>query len=135
MNRRAFLTSAAALTLVPSLAKAAMEYTPGLVEEQLAAGNTVFLDFKAEWCSTCASQERTINALRAENPAYDAAVTFINVDWDKYSRSDLAQRLNIPRRSTLVVLHGDEEIGRLVAGTSQVDIKALMDAALTAATA
>jgi len=60
-------------------------------------------------------------------------VTFIDVDWDAYGDSDLAQRLNIPRRSTLVVLRGDQELGRIVAGTSRADIQALMDVALSAA--
>jgi hypothetical protein len=41
--------------------------------------------------------------------------------------------LNVPRRSTLVVLKGDQEPGRIVAGTAREDIKALMDLALQAA--
>ena len=132
MNRRHFLmTTAAILTVSPALA--AVDYTPGLVQTELAAGKTVFLDFKASWCSTCAAQERVINALLAENPAYSEQITFINVDWDAYKNDALTQSMNIPRRSTLVVLKGDKELGRIVAGTSKADIKALMDTALTAA--
>lgn len=135
MNRRHFLaTGAAALTLAPA-AWAAAAYTPGLVQKELAAGKTVFLDFKASWCSTCAAQDRVIRALKADNAAYEQAISFIDVDWDRYGRSDLAQSLNIPRRSTLVVLKGNQELGRIVAGTSRRDIKALMDTALSAATA
>ena len=136
MNRRDFLSLTAAVSLVPALARAgAMDYSRGLVEQALANGETVFLDFKASWCSTCAAQERVINALKAENPAYNDAITFIDVDWDKHGKSKLAKSLRIPRRSTLVVLKGDEELGRIVAGTSKADIQALMDTALTAATA
>lgn len=136
MKRREFLATAGALALVPLAARAAvMDYTPGLVQQRLATGDTVFLDFKASWCTTCAAQERVINALRAENPAYDEAVTFINVDWDQYRNSDLVAALNIPRRSTLVVLKGQNELGRIVAGTSRSAIKDLMDTALAAATA
>lgn len=135
MNRRTFLaTSAAALTL-PQLAAALQQYTPGLVDDLLADGHTVFVGFNTEWCSTCAAQERVINALKADNPAYEENITFVNVDWDQYANDELSTRLNIPRRSTLVVLKGDEELGRIVAGTSQSDIKALMDSALTAAMA
>ena len=93
----------------------------------------MFLDFKADWCSTCAAQERVINALLQENSAYEANVVFVNVDWDQYRGDDLTQRLRIPRRSTLVVLKGNQELGRIVAGTSRDDIKALMDTALSAA--
>jgi len=135
MLRRDFLLLTASVSLVPAFARAAIDYTPGLVEERLAAGETVFVDFKADWCTTCAAQERVINALKAENPAYEAAVTFINVDWDLYQDDPLTVRLNIPRRSTLVVLRGEQELGRIVAGTARDDIRALMDLALTAATA
>jgi hypothetical protein len=85
---------------------------PGMVDAALAEGRTVFLDFYTTWCGACDRRERVINALRAENPAYDEAVTFIRADWDQHSRSDLAQRLRIPRRSTMVERRGEAEIGR-----------------------
>lgn len=137
MNRRDFfaLTGAAAVTMpMPAWAKA-LDYTDGLVKRHLAKGETVFLDFRTDWCTTCAAQERVINALKKSNPDYEKSITFINVDWDQHSRSALAKDLNIPRRSTLVVLRGNDELGRIVAGTSKKEIKALMDTALSAATA
>lgn len=134
MNRREFVIAGAALSLVPLAAQAeSMVYSPGLVKKELDAGKTVFLDFTATWCTTCQSQGRTIEALRAENPAYEA-VSFIEVDWDNYGNGDLAKALKIPRRSTLVVLKGNKELGRIVAGTSKKEIKQLMDIALNAAT-
>ncbi|SDI99748.1 thioredoxin family protein [Aliiruegeria lutimaris] len=138
MDRRSFLSAVGALAIVPLAGRAMaapMEYKPGLVTEKLKAGETVFLDFKASWCTTCKAQERVLDALKAENPAYEQAITFINVDWDEHGKSDLAKSLKIPRRSTLVVLKGDAELGRIVADTSKGSIKALMDTALTAATA
>ncbi|MEO1640954.1 MAG: thioredoxin family protein [Pseudomonadota bacterium] len=133
MKRRLFLALAAAVTLPFAAQAETLDYTPGLVKERLAAGETVFIDFKASWCTTCRAQERVIGALRGENPAYDDAITFINVDWDEFGRGDLALELNIPRRSTLVVMRGEEELGRVVARTSRGDIQALMDTALNAA--
>jgi thioredoxin 1 len=135
MDRRTFLTLTAASLVAPIAGWAeTLSYTPGLVQERLAKGETLFLDFTASWCSTCRSQGRTINALKAENPAYEQGVTFVDIDWDTYGKSDLAQSLRIPRRSTLVVLKGDQELGRIVAQTGTADIKALMDTALAAAT-
>ena len=134
MNRRDFiLLSTAAAVALPGVAVAAANYTPGLVQKHLDAGDTVFLDFKTDWCTTCAAQERVINALKSENPDYEKNIVFVNVDWDVHSGSDLSRSLKIPRRSTLVVLKGDQELGRIVAGTSKTDIKALMDTALKAA--
>ncbi len=136
MNRRDFMILTAAVSTalpLPAFA-AARAYVPGLVKSELAAGKTVFLDFKASWCTTCAAQERVINALKTENPAYERAISFIDVDWDRYASDPLTRSLNIPRRSTLVALKGDKELGRIVAGTSRKDIQRLMDVALKAAT-
>ena len=134
MNRRDFIIlSTAAAAALPGVAMAAANYTPGLVQKHLDKGDTVFLDFKTDWCTTCAAQERVINALKSENPDYEKNIVFVNVDWDEHPNSDLSRSLKIPRRSTLVVLKGKEELGRIVAGTSKTDIKALMDMALKAA--
>ena len=120
MNRRTFVALTAATSLFPLAALAATpaDYTPDLLAAELAAGKTVFIDFKASWCPTCAAQGRAIDAIKAENPAYEKAISFINADWDQWGEGDLSKSLNIPRRSTLVVLKGDQELGRLVAVTA-----------------
>ncbi len=134
MNRRdILLISTAALLASPATAGSA-DYVPGLVERELAAGKTLFLDFKASWCSTCAAQERVIATLRSDNPDYDRHILFVDVDWDLFQKDSLTRSLAIPRRSTLVVLKGDRELGRIVAGTSRSEIQELLDVALSAAT-
>ncbi len=140
MNRRDFLLMTMTVSLTPALPARAgfdtgVNYTEGLVEQLLAEGRTVFVDFSASWCGTCRVQAGIINALKAENPAYERAVSFVSVDWDTFGSGMLSRELNIPRRSTLVVLKGDQELGRIVAGTSKAEIKALMDTAVAAATA
>lgn len=137
MQRRDFLTLTATglmLTGLSAPARAAdrVFYTPGLAEDAMAAGKVVFLDFWTNWCTTCAAQGRVLDGLRAANPAYDKAITFITVDWDQYADGTLSKSLKIPRRSTLVAMKGQTEIGRIVAGTAEADIKALLDAALAA---
>ena len=138
MKRRDFIALAGVSTLLPRMVLAVgvpemLVYDEGLVAKHLAKGETVFVDFYADWCGTCRAQDRVINKLRAANPSYDKAMTFIKLDWDLFGDGDLSKSLNIPRRSTLVVLKGDREIGRVVAGTSKAQIKELLDAGMTAA--
>ncbi len=135
MNRRKFmsLTGAALALPVPAFAASSLPYSVGLVDGLLADGKIVFIDFFTTWCTTCRAQGRAINSLRTLNPVYDEKLTFVKVDWDVYSNSKLAKRLAIPRRSTLVVLYGDAEIGRIVADTRKSKIRALMDLAIAQA--
>jgi thiol-disulfide isomerase/thioredoxin len=131
MNRRDFLIASSALLALPgaAFARSYVRYEAGAERALLAGDKAVLLDFSATWCSTCKAQERAMNALRKENPAYDEKITFVNVDWDTFGRSKLANSLNIPRRSTLVLMRGDTELGRVVARTSKRDIKTLLDLA------
>lgn len=132
MKRRAFIAASLSATVLPLRALAAgfVDYTPGLIDTALAEGKTVFVDYGAKWCGTCKRQERVINALRAADPSYDAAMLFVKVDWDTYKNADVTIFRNIPRRSTLLVLRGEDELGRIVAGTSEKQIKELMDKGL-----
>jgi thiol-disulfide isomerase/thioredoxin len=108
-------------------------YEPGLAEAAMDKGEVILLDFFAPWCSTCRAQERVLIDLRGANSAYDEAITFITVDWDTHGNGELARSLEVPRRSTLIALDGETELGRVVAGTGREEIMALLDAALEAA--
>ena len=134
MNRRFFIVSAAAALSAPKLLLAGgngtVEYTPGLIKEKLAAGETVLVDYAATWCSTCKRQERIISELRQNNPAFDQSISFVKVDWDTYSSHEVATSRKVPRRSTLILLQGEAELGRIVAGTDTDEIKALLELAL-----
>lgn len=133
MLRRDFLALAASITLAPLAARAQfIAYTPCLAEEAMRRGDRIILNFHATWCSTCARQERIMDQLRAANPAYDRDLTLIRIDWDLFSTAELTRRLAVPRRSTIVALRGETELGRSVAGTALAEIRALFDAALAA---
>jgi thioredoxin 1 len=134
VNRRHFLGWTAAIMAAPATLLAAgnqtIEYTPGLIEQKLTAGETVLVDYAAAWCSTCKRQERVIAELRAANPAFDENITFVRVDWDEYRSQDVVVDRKIPRRSTLILLRGDQELGRIIAGTRKDEIKALLELGL-----
>lgn len=107
-----------------------IDYEPGVIKKALANRETVFVDYAADWCGTCKRQERVIGQLRGQNPAYNKAITFVRVDWDFYRGDKIRTDHNIPRRSTLILLRGDVELGRIVAGTSTEQIQSLLDKAL-----
>lgn len=54
-------------------------------------------------------------------------ITIMRVDWDTYKDEAVTTSRSVPRRSTLIMIKGGEEVGRIVAGTSEADIKALLD--------
>ena len=52
----------------------------------------------------------------------------MRVDWETHADGDLVRELRIPRRSTLVMFDKGEEVGRVVAQTSEDAIEALFKA-------
>lgn len=54
-------------------------------------------------------------------------ITFMLVDWDTYKGHSVTTSRGVPRRSTLVLIKGGKEVGRIVAGTSERAIKKLLD--------
>jgi thioredoxin 1 len=132
MNRRTFISVLTGLVLMSgmSFANESIVYTPGLIKERLSAGETLFVDYSATWCSTCKRQEKILNEIRKNNSFYDEKMTFVKIDWDTYKDHEVTSSRNIPRRSTLLVLRGNEEIGRIIAGTDPKEIESLMDKGL-----
>lgn len=108
-----------------------LDYREGLVQSLLAEGKTVLLDYFAPWCSTCRAQERVMLDLIEENSDYARKITFVVIDWDTYKRHSVTTSRGIPRRSTLVLQRGNQELGRVVAQTKRRTIKALLDKGLS----
>ena len=105
-------------------------YKPGLVKSAIANGETILLAYLSSWWGTCAGQDRVLKKLRASYPEYDKLINFVLIDWDTFSSHAVTTSRRIPRRSTLVLIKDSEEIGRLVAQTSEQKIKALLDSGL-----
>lgn len=105
-----------------------IDYSEAALAELAASGQPYLIDFFATWCSTCAAQERVLHGLAEESPSY-AAIPVLRVDWDQHSRGDLVRQMGIPRRSTLVMMVGTTELGRLVADTRRDAIAGLLDLA------
>jgi thioredoxin 1 len=104
------------------------EYSPATLDVLQQSGRPFLIDFSATWCSTCAAQERVLEQLVDESSAY-RAIPILRVDWDMHGNGKLAGQLAIPRRSTLVLMQGTRELGRLIAETRKDKIAALLDLA------
>lgn len=135
ITRRHLLAGFAGVSLLslmagPSMALMIIPYTGTEVEALAQTGEPYIINFYATWCSTCAAQQRVLDTLQAENAAY-AQIPIIRVDWDEYGNSELARGLAIPRRSTLVMMRGTSELGRLVAETRKDRISGLFDLAMS----
>lgn len=121
---------AASLSAQAAVFDAVKPATPAEVQAAQAKGGAVFVDFKADWCSTCRAQEKVIGELLKEDPSLAEKITFLSLDWDAYGDDPLTNSLNVPRRSTLIAFKGTTETGRIVAGTDKAEIKALIETLL-----
>ncbi|WP_210321318.1 thioredoxin family protein [Devosia beringensis] len=130
IDRRAALALLAGLAATtvsgPASALAITDYSDDSLPKLEAWGKPYLLDFYASWCVTCAAQQRVLDSLIKADPRY-ASILIVRVDWDKYGRGELVQRMAIPRRSTLVMMRGATELGRLVAETREDKIAALLE--------
>ena len=70
-----------------------------------------------------------MSALIDENPDY-RTVTVMRVDWDEHRGGDIVQEHSVLRRSTLVMLNGGEEVGRVIGSARRDDIEALFKAVI-----
>lgn len=105
-----------------------IDYTGTELDDLVAGGEPYVINFYATWCPTCAAQQRVLDSLQSESDAY-RAIPILRVDWDTYGNGELARAMAIPRRSTLVLMRGRTELGRLVAETRKDRISALLDLA------
>ncbi|MEQ9634706.1 MAG: thioredoxin family protein [Devosia marina] len=133
ITRRHLLAGLAGISVSGFVAGAAgalefIDYTGTELEGLVDSGAPYLINFHASWCPTCAAQQRVLDALQGESAAY-AAIPILRVDWDSYGNSELARNMAIPRRSTLVLMRGTSELGRLVAETRKDRIAGLLDLA------
>ena len=131
MYRRAFLLSGLAAALPgAALAYPSAPYAPTTWPDIRDGADRIVLNFQANWSLTCQIKREILTELIAENPAY-ARLTFVDVDWDTFGRSEWVQkRLKVERRSTLIAFQGKTELARLENNPSKAAIRTFLDAAL-----
>ena len=115
---------ASALLLLAGASAHALElkpYSAATLAEAQKADKPVALHFRADWCPTCRAQDKVLEQLKSE-PGLDLTVLAVNYDTEK----DLKKQYHIRTQSTLVVLHGQKEVGRSMNDTSAAGIRAAL---------
>jgi thioredoxin 1 len=132
MNRRHLLTALpAALLCAPAQAYAPLEYAPRTWPDIRDRSDRVILNFRAAWSLTCGIKRDILTEIVGDHPRYQA-LTFLEVDWDTFARSQWTERLKVKRRSTLIALKGRVEIARLVNEPNEGSLRRFLDDALAA---
>ena len=111
-------TWAAALTLKP--------YSAEELDALQKGGKPVTVHFHADWCSTCKSQERSLDAMKSDPALKD--MTVLIADYDK--EKDLRKALKVRSQSIMVVYKGTQEVWRVTGQTQPHDLKAAFSKAL-----
>jgi thioredoxin 1 len=100
-------------------------YSAATLAAAQKANKPVVLQFRADWCPTCRAQDKVLESLKAE-PGLNLTVLAVNYDTEK----DLKKQFNVRTQSTLVMLHGLQERGRVLNATSPEAIRAALKTAL-----
>ena len=126
MNLRSLMTAIASLAFAAlSHALEVKPYTSAALAQAQAADQPVALHFHADWCPTCLRQEKVLQSLKAE-PGLDLTVLVADYDTEKA----LKRRFRVNAQSTLIVLHGQKEVTRLVGNTQPDAIRGALKTAL-----
>jgi len=88
-------------------------FTQERFNELREAGAVVLVDIFADWCPTCAKQQKLIQQYREENP--DNEFHILEVDFDDNKKA--VRELRAPRQSTVLLFKGDEQYWYSVAET------------------
>jgi thiol-disulfide isomerase/thioredoxin len=107
------------VTLILGAAGGAHAATEAFTEERFkalqAADALVLVDVHADWCPTCAKQQKVLDAYEAARPAVELHRLLVDFDdqkrWVKHFRA--------PRQSTLILYRGTEQLWFGVAETRE----------------
>ncbi len=86
--------------------------------------DVTLLDFHADWCGPCKTQDPIIEELEAD---YEEAVSFEFVDVD--ANPDMANEYQVRSIPTVIVTAGDEVVERFVGVTQREPIENALEAA------
>ena len=139
MKRRTFLQAAVipgALSAVwPVAALAEYKATPyrrGLLRELQDDGALIVVNFTAAWSPTSRLKRDTLARIKADTPAYAQNIRFVDIDWDTFGPSRMAERMQIDRHATLIAFRGKTEVARIEATFDELALRSFLDRVMAA---
>jgi thioredoxin 1 len=113
---RAMVMAAVALLFVASgaLAQQKEDFTPERFAALQQQNALILLDVFADWCPTCAQQQRVLAEYREKHG--DVPLHILTIDFD--SQKEYVRQFRAPRQSTFILYRGEERLWFSVAETS-----------------
>jgi len=102
-------------------------FSTATLDQLLAAGQPVAVDFHADWCPTCRAQAPIIRQLLSTPEFKNLTILIANYD----TELALRKSLNVAKQSTLVVFRHGKEVARSTGDTSREGLAALLRQAVT----
>ena len=97
-------------------------YSAERLAQLQTAGKAVGGHFHAEWCGTCKTQEKALQAIKSEGSL--PGVALLVADYDK--EKELRKQMKVRAQSTLVVFKGSQEVARVGGDTEAAKLKAAL---------
>ncbi len=97
-------------------------YSAERLAQLQTAGKAVGVHFHAEWCGTCKTQEKALQAIKSEGSLPGVAVLVADYDKEK----ELRKQMKVRAQSTLVVFKGSQEVARVGGDTEAAKLKATL---------
>ncbi len=117
-----------ALILVTAPAVAGEEpFSAATFNRFLANGQSVVVDFHADWCPTCRAQAPIVKELLTTPELKNVTVLIANYD----TELALRKSLNVAKQSTLVVFRHGKEVARSTGDTSREGLASLLRQAIS----
>jgi thioredoxin 1 len=88
-------------------------FTPEKFAELQEQGALILVDVFADWCPTCAQQQKILAQFQSEHA--DVPLHILEVDFD--DQKEYVRRFAAPRQSTLILYRGNERLWFSVAET------------------
>ena len=118
-----------ALAVVSGVAFAASEpFTEARFQALQNEGALILVDIHADWCPTCATQQKLLDDYQAAHPG--RALHRLLVDFD--TQKEWVKHFKAPRQSTLLLYRGTQQKWFSVAETRADEIAKVIDTAAAA---